>query len=137
MDDLYERRQKMKYDVGDKIRIKSREWYNNKKNVCGDIEFGDDIMTEDMSQFVGHVATIVGISEDGAYGLDIDNGYYAWLDWMFEDEPVRHTNWEQRRYEVAKELYVHDEHMNAKTAIGLANDLIHELKAHLNDEVIQ
>ena len=73
----------MKYKVGDKVRVKSLEWY--------DINYADGGFTidgnwfdADMSVFCGKVANVKSVSHD-FYELDIDGGSWCWYDWMLED----------------------------------------------------
>lgn len=74
----------MKHKVGDRVRIKSREWYEKNKNIYGDIFFGDAFFTAAMHRYCGNVATIA--SADRIYRLDIDNSEWVWTDEMFEDD---------------------------------------------------
>lgn len=74
----------MKHKVGDRVRIKSREWYENNKNICGDIFCGDTLFLSAMHRYCGNVATITSVG--GIYRLDIDNSKWGWSDEMFEDD---------------------------------------------------
>ena len=74
----------MKYKIGDKVRVKSLEWYNENKN-----EFGNILCNETeyfliyMSKFCGSILTIKNIKVDiDAYEVE-ENGY-CWTDDMFE-----------------------------------------------------
>ena len=42
---------------------------------------------------------------------------------------VSYDPWEQRRYEIAKDLYVRYENMTAGAAVRSADELIHQLKS--------
>jgi hypothetical protein len=81
----------MKYKIGDKVRIKSIDWFNkNKVKGTNYVTGGNERhFTRAMSDWCGKEATIMLITEDIEYGdyykLDIDNGFYCWDDWMFED----------------------------------------------------
>ena len=77
----------MKHKVGDKVRIKSREWYEKNKNISGDIFCGDTLFISAMHRYCGNVATIISV--DGIYRLDIDNTKFGWSDEMFEDDKPR------------------------------------------------
>lgn len=75
----------LKFKVGDKVRVKSLEWYNSeKKNERGTIEEGASF-TKEMSALCGSVLTI----DDKGNSLYVvyENSYY-WQDWMLEDELV-------------------------------------------------
>lgn len=86
----------MKYNKGDKVTIKSKDWYNENKGCGGNItSLGMWDFNEDMSVYCGREAMITAIEcEDFSseyedrhlcyYTIDIDNGYYPWFDWMFE-----------------------------------------------------
>lgn len=83
----------MKHKVGDKVRIKSREWYDMNKSMFLDIEntrIKDSLLfTKEMSQYCGKEAKISSyVNQDFGYKLDIDKGYFSWQDWMFEDESL-------------------------------------------------
>ena len=76
----------MKHNVGDKVKIKSLEWYNGlKKDSYGDVylEKCDDYIVSDMVDFLGKIAIIESVSPN--YYIDLDNGAYNWYDEMFEE----------------------------------------------------
>ena len=82
----------MKYNVGDKARIKSLDWYNQMLSIPskiigkGDfvaIECGTHIFTKDMSKFCGRVMTIQDIGID-FYLMEEDNLGYEFTDEMIE-----------------------------------------------------
>lgn len=79
----------MKYKIGDKVRIKSINWYNINKQKHGEIEFvdNDTAFIEPMSQYCGKLATITKIN-NLTYSIDIDNNKFFWTDEMFEDEDI-------------------------------------------------
>lgn len=74
----------MKHKVGDKVRIHSKEWYENNKNRAGDILCGGTFFVDDMVCYCGNIATIASV--DKTYRLDIDNSEFEWSDEMFEDD---------------------------------------------------
>lgn len=71
----------MKYKVGDKVRIKSIDWYNKYKNIEGHIKCGKATFVADMSEYCGQIATINDI-ENNFYFLN--TGYWNWTDEMIE-----------------------------------------------------
>ena len=92
----------MKYKVGDKVKIKSLEWYNQMRDSDGDIylnDFGISFV-KDMSVFCGKKATIV-FDLGGEYQLDIDNKKWSWKDWMLEDEPTISEQLKEKRFHAA------------------------------------
>lgn len=72
----------MKYKVGDKVLIKSIDWYNKNKDIRGIVRKCGFVMK--MAEYCGQIATIMSIV-DGHYDLDIDNGIFYWTDEMFEE----------------------------------------------------
>ena len=54
---------KMKYQVGDKVKIKSIEWYNANKNSDGTVEGVGDVFIDVMSEYCGRTATVVTVDE--------------------------------------------------------------------------
>lgn len=77
----------MKYNVGDKVRIKSIDWYNKNKNENGSIDFSYYYsFVSPMSKFCGKIATIEKVLNTlGHYYIDIDKGIWSWTDDMLED----------------------------------------------------
>ena len=75
----------MKYKEGDKVRVKSIEWYNyNKSGPFGDVWYTPRIFTQDMSKYCGEILTIVSVSEDFK-DYQVEGNKYFWTDDMFED----------------------------------------------------
>lgn len=73
----------MKHKVGDKVRIKSKEWWEENKDEFGEIDSCN--FTEMMQHYCGKVATIVDM-DNYSYSIDLDNGSYSWCDGIFEDD---------------------------------------------------
>ena len=76
-----------KYKIGDRVRVKSLDWYNANKGKFDNIVLGGvrPSFTHYMSRYCGQVMTIVAIdSEYGDYTMKEDNGDYSWDAEMFE-----------------------------------------------------
>lgn len=77
----------MNYTVGDKVVIKSREWYNKNKDEYGIITFSTDRggynFTKQDVCFCGRVVTIK-YEGYGYYLIAEDDRGYAWIDEMIE-----------------------------------------------------
>lgn len=71
----------MKYKVGDKVRIKSIDWYNENKNEYNHIYFGNHVFCDLMSKYCSDVFTINDAYSD-FYFMN-DNGF-EWTDEMIE-----------------------------------------------------
>lgn len=74
----------MKYKVGDKVKIRSLDWYNANKTEGGEVYLESIVFLQLMSKYCGKVATITHAFRYGYY-LDIDRGCYHWTDEMFEE----------------------------------------------------
>lgn len=80
----------MKRKVGDRVTIKSLDWWEAQpKDENGDITKDSfHSFTEDMSKFCGKEAVIEKVLVDRFYHISINNGRFLswnWEDWMFED----------------------------------------------------
>ncbi len=73
----------LKYKVGDKVRIKSLDWYNENKNVDGDVSCGEFNFVEGMKKFCSETLTISEDAGDGYLMLEDYLGY-VWTDEMIE-----------------------------------------------------
>ena len=76
----------MKFKVGDKVKIKSLEWYKSMDKDSFGAVGGEGIkFIADMVRYCGKDAIVVGCYIN-SYELDIDEGDWSWYDWMLEDE---------------------------------------------------
>ena len=73
----------MKYKIGDRVRIKSLDWYNDNKNNKGIIVCGSESFTHPMSYFCNKVVNIITIQDD-CYRILEDDGDWYWTDEMIE-----------------------------------------------------
>ena len=73
----------LKYKAGDRVRIKSLDWYNDNKNNKGIIVCGSESFTHPMSHFCDKIVTIVTI-QDNCYRTLEDDGDWYWTDEMIE-----------------------------------------------------
>jgi hypothetical protein len=72
----------MKYKVGDKVRIKSIDWYNENKNKDGIIDCGNANFIPDMVVYCGDILTISTVNEDLSYY------YVKGIRYAFKDEMI-------------------------------------------------
>ena len=85
-----------KLELGQKVTIKSLEWYDSNKNAhTGVLPLSTESFVSDMSEYCGKTATIVDVFKDFdgegdiMYRIDLDNSRgWNWTDEMFE-EPER------------------------------------------------
>ena len=74
----------MKYKAGDKVRIKSLDWYNENKDDNREIKFENGIFTILKSTFLGQIMTIEEITPEKQYILIEDRYKTLWTDEMIE-----------------------------------------------------
>ena len=75
----------MKYKIGDRVRIKSLDWYNQNKDENGFVHCGNRIFDNYMSVFCGSVVTICGeYSYYCGYDVREDMQCRTWTDEMIE-----------------------------------------------------
>lgn len=86
---------KLKFKAGDKVRVKSLEWYDSNKNAEGKV-YKDGItdihFSEGMTFWCGKIVQIKKIHGDTYV---VDDSFCYWQDWMFEDEAVTEQKQEQ------------------------------------------
>ena len=73
----------LKYKEGDKVLIKSIDWYNKYKDEDGDVLCGEFVFLKDMKKFCSETLTISADVDDGYLMFEDDHGY-VWTDEMFE-----------------------------------------------------
>jgi hypothetical protein len=87
-----------KYKIGQKVRVKSLDWYHNNKDGYGSVPIGDKKpkFTYNMLKYCGQVLTVDDHTEyEGEYYMIEDDGKYVWADEMFEgvvDDHQYHTD---------------------------------------------
>lgn len=76
----------MKYKAGNRVKIKSIDWYNANKNYEGEIIYEDfRVFDEPMSNFCGEIVTIAHVNEKGEYyDIEEDGLVNYWTDEMIE-----------------------------------------------------
>lgn len=74
----------MRHKVGDKVRVKSLDWYNANKNQNGHVINLGSYFVHEMSKLCGKLVTINSVAEY-CYHINEDEYKYNWTDDMFED----------------------------------------------------
>lgn len=72
----------MKYKVGDRVRIKSLDWYNANRDYNGNVECGFYYFIEEMSKYCGKILTIGEVYRN-EYELQ-EGENFIWTDEMFD-----------------------------------------------------
>lgn len=73
----------MKYKVGDRVRIKSIDWYNENRDEADKVECGNDYFVSDMVKYCGEIVTILSVLP-AIYYIKEDDGIFIWTDEMIE-----------------------------------------------------
>ena len=94
----------MKYKVGDKVRIKSLDWYNENKASDDEIRCHPIWFGKEHSKYCGQIMTISDVREDLYYMIEDDgDDTYAWTDEMIEglvEEEGKETSWKPSKEEM-------------------------------------
>lgn len=72
----------MRYKRGDRVKIKSLDWYNENKDQHGRVACGYHVFTEDMSKFCGCTMIVCNITNLGVMTMGGSASY--WTDEMIE-----------------------------------------------------
>ncbi len=72
----------MRYKKGDRVKIKSLEWYNENKDQHGRVACGYHVFTEDMSKFCGYTMIVCNRTNLGVMTMGGSASY--WTDEMIE-----------------------------------------------------
>lgn len=72
----------MRFKVGDRVKIKSLDWYNENKDEYGYIDCGSRAFFTKMSDWCGKIATIKEICKTNCYHLEEYD--FDWTDDMIE-----------------------------------------------------
>lgn len=88
-----------KFKVGDKVRVKSLDWYRNEYRNEEDVKLS---FVFKMSEFCGKVVTIEIVAND-LYYIEEDDDKFSWQDYMFEDEVVKEDNDIIKNHEVMED----------------------------------
>ena len=83
----------MRYRKGDRVRVRSLEWYYANRDSGGSIFFPNHLVfDESMSEFCGKVVTIDAYNPRGNYyDIKEDGKVNFWLDDMFEGLAIEKT----------------------------------------------
>ena len=74
----------MRFKEGDRVRIKSIDWYNENKNKYGEIGVGNGEYNKCMKDYCGKVMTIYRIVDNKWYVMEETYIYEPWTDEMIE-----------------------------------------------------
>ena len=75
----------MKYEVGDKVRIKSFDWYNKNRDEICQVDCGKVCFIAAMTTFCDKIVTISSVLPTlEVYRIKEDNGTFNWTDEMIE-----------------------------------------------------
>ena len=84
----------MKYNVGDRVRIKNFDWFRNE---------GANMVVTYMTKYYGEVVTIKS-AHKGFYRIKEDGGQYCWVDEMFECKMEEETK-PELKFKVGDRIY--------------------------------
>ena len=95
----------LKFKVGDRVRIKSIDWYNENKDEFDQVKCGNQIFTYPMTKLCSKTVTIRCVNaKDCYYVLYEDGGYRSWTDEMVECK-VEEEN--KPKFKDGDVLYIH------------------------------
>ena len=72
----------MRYKIGDRVKIKSLDWYNENKDQHGRVACGYHVFTEEMSKFCGCTMIVCNRTNLGVMTMGGSASY--WTDEMIE-----------------------------------------------------
>ena len=133
----------MKYKVGDKVLIKSLDWYNKNKDDDGIVELSTRVFIPEMIEHCGQIVTIKDVFEDtdGNAVYYMDEIVWDWTDEMIEglvEEEVKDMGEVSDGYHTFNELYEYRKLYNAALFNEFAEKElydVHKSKLHCDGKV--
>ena len=114
------------FKIGDKVRVKSKDWYDKKSNYGrNDIKCEGNTFIPDMARYCGKVVTISSRSGNN-YKVIEDPRCWGWTEDMFEDEVIDQFD----IFHFGKDFYVLVDLEN-KSIIPEIFDTIEEAKSYV------
>lgn len=74
---------------GDRVRIKSLEWYRDNCNGGSGVETEGNTFVSDMKEYCGREAIITNYFSDTHFHIDIDGENWGWTIGMIEEDDER------------------------------------------------
>ena len=74
----------MRFKVGDRVRVKSLDWYNMHCDDAGNVDCGCEIFEKDMKPYLGKVFTIHRIVDNSKYEMEEAFDFFLFTDEMIE-----------------------------------------------------
>ena len=75
----------MKYNPGNKVKVKSQDWYYENADDINEVKCDMTVFVPDMKKYCGNTVTIMAKKDIiGCYEIEEDGGCYYWTDEMFE-----------------------------------------------------
>lgn len=126
----------MKYKIGDTVKIKSLEWYNNNRDGYSSLIQNEIRFTYPMSKYCGKIATIMSMGSDNdLYIIDIDKGKWCWYDWMLEDIQTVSDQLKEKRFHAACSAM--NGILSTEYSKPIPNDKIIQMSYMLADELLK
>jgi hypothetical protein len=69
---------------GDKVRVKSLEWYRDNRDINGEVKTEGNTFIEEMKEYCGKEAIITDYFSDILFHIDIDDENWGWTIGMVE-----------------------------------------------------
>ncbi|MFW6002392.1 MAG: hypothetical protein ACOCQD_03550 [archaeon] len=83
----------MNLKVGDVVKIKPKEWFDEQYGICFDGEYRIERppgWNPQMTKYLGRETKISDISASAFIVLEIDNGEFSWLPkWVISKNPMK------------------------------------------------
>lgn len=114
----------MKYKVGDKVRVKSKEWYDENQDTYGNVPI-KNYFVAGMSKWCGKEVTIDAVYDD-SYRIKEDNNEWLWTNEMFEDGVVEQNG--QRKFKCKDEVIITYKDEGSRWTYGIFS---HETETHI------
>ena len=116
----------MKYKVGDRVKIKSIDWYNENKDANGDVDCGSQLFIKTMIKFCGKVLTISQVDhEDDYYNIEEDTKFVLTDDMIEGLAEENSTTVNYMRMGKITSVIFHDQNYQDKVELDLGD---YELK---------
>lgn len=122
---------KLEYKIGDQVKIKSLDWYNENKDEDGDVFCGEYDFVDLMTKFCSKVVTIENCYEHDCYTIKEDNEGYVFTGEMFEGlvkETSQEDEFNKAYQEMVEEADERFKHHKCPKVSGVCKECVFAVK---------